>query len=60
MGVAAQVLVVSGENLVSREAELYSINFSFGTIDRSWHWRRFPALARYFDGSSLWTPVAIR
>ena len=28
----------------------YSINFSFGTIDNSsWHWRRFPALARFFQ-----------
>lgn len=57
MAVAAQVILVTGEHPTSQTAELYSINFSFGTLDRSWHWRRFPAAARYFDGTSLWTPV---
>jgi hypothetical protein len=57
MGVAAQVIMVTGEHPVTGQAELYSINFSFGTLDRTWHWRRFPAPARYFDGTSAWVPV---
>jgi hypothetical protein len=59
LAVAAQVLLVTGEDPDSKQALLYSINFSFGTIDRSWRWRALPAPARYFDGESLWTPPLV-
>ncbi len=55
MAVAAQV-VVTGEDPDTKEALLCSINFSFCTIDRSWHFRKLPAPAQYFDGTSLWIP----
>ena len=54
--VAAQVVLVTGEDPDTRTPLLLSINFSFGTIDRTWRWRRFPAPAHYFDGDSLWIP----
>ena len=58
LAVAAQVLLVNGEDPTG-EAAIYSINFSFSTMDRSWRWRRLPAPARYFDGQSLWNPPAV-
>ena len=58
MAVAAQVLLVNGED-ASGTAVLYSINFSFASIDRSWRWRNLPAPAWYFDGESLWRPRAV-
>lgn len=57
MAVAAQVVMVTGEDPVTKVAMLFSINFSFGTIDRTWRWRKLPAPARYFDGQSLWSPA---
>jgi hypothetical protein len=56
MAVAAQVLIVTGEDPETNRPLLFSINFSFATIDRTWRWREFPADARYFDGQSLWQP----
>ena len=58
LAVAAQVLLVTGEDPAG-EAAIYSINFSFATMDRTWRWRRLPAPARYFDGQSLWNPPPV-
>ena len=54
MAIAAYVVLVTGEDPVTKEAMLFSINFSFCTIDRTWRWRKLPAPACYFDGESLW------
>ena len=42
MAVSRQTIVLSGRDPKSGEPELYSINFSFGTSDRTWRWRCFP------------------
>ena len=42
MAVSRQVIILSGRNPKTGQAELFSINFSFGTSDRTWRWRRFP------------------
>lgn len=42
MAVSRQVIVLSGRDPVSNEAQLFTINFSFGTSDRTWRWRPFP------------------
>ena len=44
MAVARQVIVVSGYDPRSRRPLLYSINFSFGTGDRTWRWRPLPPI----------------
>ena len=44
MAVARQVIVVSGYDPQSGRHLLYTINFSFGTCDRTWRWRRLPPL----------------
>jgi hypothetical protein len=56
LAVAAQVLLVNGES-ADGEPLLYSINYSFSTMDRSWRWRRLPRPARYFDGTSFGNPT---
>lgn len=43
MAVARQVVLVTGMDPATRAGEIYSINFSWGTIDRSWRWRPLPA-----------------
>ena len=50
MAVSRQVLVVNGED-GSGNAVLYSINFSYSSMDLTWRWRRLPpaAPAAYFD-----------
>jgi hypothetical protein len=47
MAVSRQVILVTGED-ASGTAVLYSINFSFSTMDRTWRWRSLPAPAAYF------------
>ncbi len=42
MAVSRQVIVLSGRDPTTRDWELYSINFSFGTCDRTWRWRTLP------------------
>lgn len=42
MAVSRQVIVLSGRDPTSGEAQLFTINFSFGTSDRTWRWRSFP------------------
>ena len=46
LAVSRQVVLVTGTQ--DGQAELYSLNFSWSTCDRTWRWRRFPATARYF------------
>ena len=45
MAVSRAVVVVSGRDPATRRWELYSINFGFGTADRTWRWRALPWLA---------------
>ena len=42
MAVSAQVLLVTGKDPVANRWRIYSINASWGTMDRSWRWRDFP------------------
>ncbi len=42
MAVSRQVVVLSGRDPKTNDWELYSINGSFGTSDRTWRWRRLP------------------
>jgi hypothetical protein len=53
MAVAAQVVLVTGGHPPdARAGEIYSINFSYATMDRTWRWRPLPAPARYFNSES--------
>ncbi|HYP12420.1 MAG TPA: hypothetical protein VEQ63_00730, partial [Bryobacteraceae bacterium] len=54
LAVAAQVLLVNGGTKPEdpSTAELYSINFSWSTMDRTWRWRKFPAPACYFKAGT--------
>ena len=56
LAVAAQVVLVNGEDPDTGEPFLLSTNFSFVSMDVTWRWRRFPATVRYFDGATLWSP----
>lgn len=42
MAVSAQVILVTGQHPVTHQWQIYSINASWGTLDRSWRWRDFP------------------
>jgi hypothetical protein len=42
MAVSSQVLLVTGKAPGTNLWRIYSINFSWGTMDRSWRWRDFP------------------
>lgn len=44
MAVARQVILVTGK-MPDGTPELYSINFSWASCDRTWRWRRYPAPA---------------
>lgn len=44
MAVSRQVIVVNGFDPSTGRVVLYSINFSFGTCDRTWRWRYPPNL----------------
>ena len=52
LAVAAQVVLVSGEDAAG-VPEIYSINFSWATIDRTWRWRRLPGAPRYLDDQTV-------
>jgi hypothetical protein len=43
LAVSAQVLLVTGKDPVTGDWRIYSINFSWGTMDRTWRWRKMPA-----------------
>jgi hypothetical protein len=43
MVVARQIVIVSGRDPGTEAEELYSIHFSWPTMDRTWRWRRLPA-----------------
>jgi len=42
LAVSAQVLLVTGINPADNKWKIYSINFSWGTMDRTWRWRDMP------------------
>ena len=42
MAVSRQTVVVSGRDPATKLWELYSINASFGSWDRTWRWRQLP------------------
>ena len=42
LAVAAQVLLVTGFDPVAKRSKIYSINTSWGTMDRTWRWRELP------------------
>jgi hypothetical protein len=46
MAVSRAVICVSGRDPDTGEWEIYSINFGFGTSDRTWRWRRLPSRIR--------------
>jgi hypothetical protein len=55
LAVSAQVVLVTGDvagtgNLPGDAAQvIYSTNFSWGTMDRTWRWRPLPANPQFFD-----------
>jgi hypothetical protein len=49
MAVARQIVVVSGRDPDTNADELYSIHFSWPTMDRTWRWRRLPSGASLED-----------
>lgn len=54
LAVAAQVLLVTGDARAEpQRRRIYSTNFSWSTIDRSWRWRELPAWleVRHFDAA---------
>src|SRR5688572_14396094 len=54
LAVAAQVLLVTGRDPVSKIWRIYSINFSWGSMDRTWRWRKLPA-----EVVDFFTPAAV-
>ena len=42
LAVARFVLLVNGHDPKHRTEEIYSLNFSYASIDRTWRWRRLP------------------
>jgi hypothetical protein len=42
LAVSAQVLLVTGIDPANSKWKIYSINFSWGTMDRTWRWREMP------------------
>jgi hypothetical protein len=52
MAVAAQVILVTGVD-PAQGPVIYSINFSYGTMDRSWRWRTLPVPARYLTQAQV-------
>lgn len=46
MAISRQVIVLSGSDPASGEPQFFTINFSFGTSDRTWRWRSFPPKAQ--------------
>ncbi|HEY7144998.1 MAG TPA: hypothetical protein VH637_12195 [Streptosporangiaceae bacterium] len=55
MAVSRQVVLVSAPDPLKPgqpAAVIYSINFSYATMDRSWRWRSLPGQARYFTSDA--------
>ena len=53
LAVSRQVILVSAPDLTNTDpahptAVIYSTNFSYNTMDRSWRWRKLPGQAEYF------------
>lgn len=55
MAVQRQVVILSGYDPKLRAHRFYSINWSFGTADRTWRWRALPPL----PGLQLPAPAAV-
>jgi hypothetical protein len=56
LAVAAHVLLVTGHDPVANVPRIYSINFSWATIDRTWRHRAFPLppdQVKYFDQATI-------
>ena len=60
MSVAKQVIAVTG-NLAKVDTPsgqvipvIYTINASYGTMDRRWRWRRYPSTAQIDETSTSW------
>jgi hypothetical protein len=54
MAVSRQVVLVSAPDPANpgQSAVIYSINFSYATMDRSWRWRSLPGQAQYFTSDA--------
>jgi hypothetical protein len=57
LAVSRQVLLVTAPDPLSTDpahprAVVYSINFSFSTMDRTWRWRSLPGQAEYFGSDA--------
>jgi len=57
LAVSAQVLLVTGVDPAAHTWKIYSINFSWGTMDRTWRWRNMPSVQQ--DGVLLFDDTAI-
>jgi hypothetical protein len=54
LAVAAQVLLVTGRDPSANAWRIYSINFSWGSMDRTWRWRKLPTeLADTFSETAV-------
>ena len=60
LAVAAQVLLVTGDDRPESRSRIYSLNCSWSTMDRSWRWRSLPdgAEVRYFANANGSEPIA--
>jgi hypothetical protein len=52
LAVARQVLLVTGDPSAGAP-EIYSINYSYSTMDRTWRWRPLPAASRFLDAGAV-------
>ena len=52
MATKRHVLVIAGKDPVTGRHELYSINFSWGTLDRTWRWRFYPDNAEVIENET--------
>ena len=51
LAVAAQVILLSDDG--PHPGRIYSTNFSWSTMDRTWRWRDLPGAVRHFDASAV-------
>ena len=53
LAVAAHILLVTGDDPVRKVPLIYSINYGFTVMDRTWRYREYPAPTKYFDESII-------